>query len=675
MATDDPIIGNECWLYVSADRTTITEGDSVQFTVGQVGACDSSSVVNIYINDSIVYTGQLSNNSLSYVHIFTEPGEFTVYADNEGLTSPGNFIDITVEEDIVELPTSQVSWEINNKNVQSIEINNKEVKSIITSNGQVLYNKEEDAENVLEMQFTGSNFSTYSNTSPFAYTGDVFVDWGDNTGLIEYTGGKLSHSYSVNDAYTIKIYGNITSLETHCFDSCSGLTSVIIPDSVTSFGSYCFYNCSGLTSIIIPDGITSIGDYCFSGCSGLTSVIIPDSVTNLGESCFNNCSGLTSIIISDGVTNLKNSCFVNCSSLTSMVIPDSVISLGNSCFGGCSSLTSIIIPNSVTNLGLSCFNSCSGLTSIIISDSVTSFGDYCFYGCSNIISINLNWDTSNKILTYNSDWIYRANSNLKFIIPNGTTSLYTAKGYPSNKLIEIGNISLSSDKNILSYYDNDTATLSATVTSPSNEPVSGVTVEFFNGLTSMGTAITDSNGIATKTYDSTGAGDISFVVQVGMVDSSEYDIEDCWQVIPVGNRTGFNSNLAPTPLIITGTTKKDGNWGGTRFYGKDNGTTAINYVYLSQHSNNSSENEKIRYNLSTTTETFKIIINDGTVELYINDVLRNSVNCNTTYPLQISGGSSSNPVNITNIKVKAYQSKQSSTEEPTDELSGSELDP
>ena len=141
MATDDPIIGNECWLYINADKTEITEGDSVQFTVHQHGACDSSPVVDIYINNSIVYTGQLSDSSLLYTHTFNESGEFIVYA--EGVTNLSDSINITVEEATIELPTSQVSWEINNKNVQSIEINNKEVKSIITSNGQVLYSKEE----------------------------------------------------------------------------------------------------------------------------------------------------------------------------------------------------------------------------------------------------------------------------------------------------------------------------------------------------------------------------------------------------------------------------------------------------------------------------------------------------------------------------------------------------
>ena len=59
---------------------------------------------------------------------------------------------------------------------------------------------------------------------------------------------------------------SVTSLGSSCFEDCSRLSSITIPNSVTSLGSGCFYDCYGLTSITIPNSITSLGDYCFYDC-------------------------------------------------------------------------------------------------------------------------------------------------------------------------------------------------------------------------------------------------------------------------------------------------------------------------------------------------------------------------------------------------------------------------
>lgn len=89
-------------------------------------------------------------------------------------------------------------------------------------------------------------------------------------------------------------------------------------------------------------------------------------------------------------------------------------------------------------------------------------------------------------------------------------------------------ISLSSDESILSYADGDTCTLTAQLTDD-DSPVSveGVTVEFFNGSTSLGTATTNSSGVATKSYASAGSGDISVSAEVDEISSNSVSIEDC----------------------------------------------------------------------------------------------------------------------------------------------------
>ena len=144
------------------------------------------------------------------------------------------------------------------------------------------------------------------------------LDTGAKTAiLLPQQNGKYSGDIIIPE----KVKGNdgveyvVTSLGDHCFDGCSGLTSITIPSSVTSLGDYCFYECSGLTSITIPSSVTSLGSDCFYGCRGLTSITIPSSVTSLGKSCFYGCSGLTSITIPSSVTSFGNCCFEDCSGI------------------------------------------------------------------------------------------------------------------------------------------------------------------------------------------------------------------------------------------------------------------------------------------------------------------------------------------------------------------------
>ena len=74
------------------------------------------------------------------------------------------------------------------------------------------------------------------------------------------------------------------------FSSCSGLTSIEIPNSVTEIGDYAFHR-TGLESIEIPNSVTSIGESAFA-YSGLTSIEIPNSVTSVGVEAFSGCDGL-----------------------------------------------------------------------------------------------------------------------------------------------------------------------------------------------------------------------------------------------------------------------------------------------------------------------------------------------------------------------------------------------
>ena len=90
-------------------------------------------------------------------------------------------------------------------------------------------------------------------------------------------------------------------------------------------------------------------------------------------------------------------------------------------------------------------------------------------------------------------------------------------------------LTLTADKSILSYADSESATLSATLLDQFDAPMENETVEFFNGSTSMGTATTNSSGVATKSYSSSGAGDVRFSAEVGSLVSEIFVVKDWWR--------------------------------------------------------------------------------------------------------------------------------------------------
>ena len=219
----------------------------------------------------------------------------------------------------------------------------------------------------------------------------------------EVTNGTEKYVGNVSIPSTVS-YKNrelsVTSIGYGTFSGCSGLTSVVIPNSVTSIGGSAFSRCSSLTSVVIPNSVTSIGDAAFSGCSSLTSVVIPNSVTSIGEDAFSRCSSLTSVDIPNSVTALGREVFRGCSSLTSVVISNSVTDIRDYAFNECSSLTSVVIPNSVTEIWAYAFSDCSSLTSVVIPSSVTEIYGLAFSECKNLKEVT--FECSPSTLTFSS---------------------------------------------------------------------------------------------------------------------------------------------------------------------------------------------------------------------------------------------------------------------------------
>ena len=237
---------------------------------------------------------------------------------------------------------------------------------------------------------------------------------GINEGRLEYTvvsdstvcvtGNTLNESISelnipasvvgpdFKDYNRIKSY-SVIGIGERAFLNCTGLISVIIPNSVTSIGERAFYGCIGLTSVTIPNSVTSIGERVFLNCTGLISVIIPNSVISIGEQAFYLCTGLTSVTIPNSVTSIGPSAFYGCTGLTNVIFnAENCKTMGSydyPVFKNCTNLSSVTIGENVKDIPSYTFSGCNGLTKVIIGSSVKTIGNYAFANIERLAKIYL----------------------------------------------------------------------------------------------------------------------------------------------------------------------------------------------------------------------------------------------------------------------------------------------
>ena len=238
---------------------------------------------------------------------------------------------------------------------------------------------------------------------------------------------------------TVDMHRDVRSIKEGAFRNCSGLISIVIPNSVTTIEDNAFNSCTGLTSVDIPNSVRSIGEGAFKNCSSLISIVIPNSVTSIGEAAFYGCTGLTYIRIPRNVITIGHSAFGSCSNLTSVRVEpqnevydsrnncNAIIETSKNCMIlGCQNTK---IPNSVLSIDERAFNGCTGLTSIYIPRSVKSIGESVFCNCSNLASICV--DSQNTVYDSRNDCnaiIETSTNTLVFgcrssIIPSDVTSI------------------------------------------------------------------------------------------------------------------------------------------------------------------------------------------------------------------------------------------------------------
>lgn len=90
---------------------------------------------------------------------------------------------------------------------------------------------------------------------------------------------------------------------------------------VTIIGAGAFKDCTGLSTIVLPDTVTIFKSEAFCG-SGLTKINVPASVTAVSYRCFKSCTKLTDLTF-EGISLLYigQESFMYCSSLVTLTLP------------------------------------------------------------------------------------------------------------------------------------------------------------------------------------------------------------------------------------------------------------------------------------------------------------------------------------------------------------------
>ena len=120
------------------------------------------------------------------------------------------------------------------------------------------------------------------------------------------------------------------------------------------------------------------------------------------------------------------------------------------------------------------------------------------------------------------------NLQSKGVTANASDGLTTL----ANKILQVGptpigyNLELTSDKNILSFYDHEYCVLTATLLDSNGNGVSGEEIVFKANGGLLNTVITGDNGVAEYTYQSTGVGDVTITAEC-MNLTETYTLEDC----------------------------------------------------------------------------------------------------------------------------------------------------
>ncbi len=124
-----------------------------------------------------------------------------------------------------------------------------------------------------------------------SYYPDLKIELPDGLPYIEEATLSSETFANIDNIVSLELPAYLEKIGPHCFQGCTGLERINIPDDVVGIGEYAFKGCSKLEEINITpfSKLASLGDYAFATGTKLKSLYLPIGLTHISEFAFKSC--------------------------------------------------------------------------------------------------------------------------------------------------------------------------------------------------------------------------------------------------------------------------------------------------------------------------------------------------------------------------------------------------